>query len=115
MEFTKQDIEAIKKFNELIEHKTQLEIAWDYYSKNQDSFCIPQSKDDIYDFTHPLYAYFCRLIDFTIENQNKNLNENLTLRKIDGLKELIGEDCKTLYSDNKELYTETLEKLINDL
>jgi len=111
MEFTKQDIEAIKKFNELIEHKTQLEIAWDYYSKNQDSFCIPQSKDDIYDFTHPLYAYFCRLVDFIIDNQNKNL----TLRKIEGLKQLVSGSCNTLNKQNKELYTETLEKLINDL
>lgn len=42
-------------------------------------------------------------------------NYELSLRKIEGLKELISKDCKTLNKDDKELYIKTLEELISNL
>lgn len=108
MEYTKHDLEAIKKFNQLLEYKVEHEIAWNYFAKKENNFCIPQAKEKIHQFNYPLYSYFCGLVDFAQENQ-------IVKRKISGLKELISKDCETLNKDEKELYIKTLEELINDL
>lgn len=104
MEHSKEDIEAVKKLDQLYECKFDIDKAKEYYNNHKNDFCIIKSNDHN-GFNTFVGNAFCHLIDMAIENRND----------VSGLKNLIKmREEMQFFQDDKE-YIKELEKFINRL